>query len=298
MITQDDKLQIFENFRTDPSLPKHASKERDAMVTLFQKRVGGFGVLNSPSVFREGWEGVEEADMMATESFGSVMVQEKDPPKRPWWAFWRGKPRKEEEPAPTMTVEEFFSSVKNSSEELVIVKERAAGYEKALLNAKNCGQVALAERLSAGLNAFRAEAQLIAMGLPKYVREDTIVRFYKESPKGLRLDWLINFVRVVPDSVIAKKRRADELGIFDNYVVLHYDPKGKGVAKTQKELEAEAAAKRDPILFGIIAHRRQLYVVGDWVDEFCDLTLDQFAELMGKDAVQDLTDVTAKPYRG
>jgi len=33
---------------------------------------------------------------------------------------------------------------------------------------------------------------------------------------------------------------------------------------------------------------RKLYFVGDWVDEFCDLQLDQIADALGKDAIGTL----------
>lgn len=225
------------------------------------------------------------------------MVMPFEQAKKPsFWsklAFWRSTPKKR---APvdegTISVEEFFTHIKNSASELVIVKERAAGYERALTNAKKNGQTALLEQLKAGLNAYRMEAQLVSMGLTKYVSEEDIVRFYKQSKRGLRLDWIANFARQVPETVTTTKERADELGIFDNYVVLHYDPEGKAYA----ESEAEKAAKKDPILFGVMKGRRQLYFVGDWIDEFCDLTLDQFAEIMGREAVQSVGPLP-DPYR-
>ena len=98
----------------------------------------------------------------------------------------------------------------------------------------------------------------------------------KKSPRGLRLDWIKNFTRVVPPEVLTAKVECDERGIFDNYVVLHYDPSGKSWADTQ----AERAAKADPILFGVVEGRRLLYVVGEWIDEYCDLSLDQIADVI------------------
>jgi len=208
-------------------------------------------------------------------------------------AFWKkAPPPPPPEPEPPLSIEDFFKSVKNTQQELVIVEARAAGYERAMANAKKAGQEALYEKLAAGLNAYRMETQLVSMGLTKYVVEADIVQFYKQCKKGLRLDYVRNFTRVVPESVTAKQARANELGLFDNYVVLHYDPQAKSYAET----EAEKARRKDPILFGLMKGRRQLYVIGDWVDEVCDLTLDQFAELMGKSAVQSL-DTPGHPYR-
>lgn len=67
--------------------------------------------------------------------------------------------------------------------------------------------------------------------------------------------------------------------------MLHYDPDARSYA----ESEEEKAAKRDPILFGLIQGKRQLYFIGDWIDELCDLTLDQLADHMGKDSIKELT---------
>ncbi len=192
------------------------------------------------------------------------------------------------EPAPELTVQEFFHSVENSIEELEVVDEREAGYEAALRRARDAGQRALAEQLERSLIAVRAETQLVAWGSAKFLEEATVVDFVKKSPKGLRLDWIANFTRVIPDRVLEKKRDADARRIFDNYAVLHYDPQGKAWSQTEQEREAEKRSKRDPILFGLIDGRRRLYYVGDWTDDYCDLTLDQIADAMGKEAVREI----------
>lgn len=70
--------------------------------------------------------------------------------------------------------------------------------------------------------------------------------------------------------------------------MLHYDPEKKSYLETQ----AEKAAKRDPILFGVMKGRRILYYVGDWIDEVCDLTLDQIADLLGSHVVENIEQKT------
>lgn len=81
---------------------------------------------------------------------------------------------------------------------------------------------------------------------------------------------------------------SNQAGIFDNYVVLHYDPEKKGFALT----EIEKKSKKDPILFGVMKGRRILYYVGDWIDDYCDLTLDKFAEMMGGEHVKKILRVS------
>lgn len=273
MITRDDKLEVLESFREDPSLPKFArarqqDEDESRQGTIHWTTKGQVMVATS---FNRNPIGTPKAFLLSWHL-------------RLWqWILdllFRAKS------ARLMTVEAFFRSVHNAESELVVVDHRAAGYERAILKAKQSGQRALLERLEKGLNAYRMETQLLAMGLPKYVEEKDIVRFYKQSKRGLRLDWIANFTRQIPDAVLEDKQRADELGIFDNYVILHYDPKAKSYAETQ----AETRARKDPILFGLVDGSRRLYCVGDWIDEFCDLTLDQVADAVGKDVVKNIQD--------
>lgn len=130
------------------------------------------------------------------------------------------------QPPPALTIPEFFASLKNSTKELYVVKERALGYEKQLEDALYAGQRALYEQLSRAVVGVRAETQLVAAGQTKYLEEASLVEFVKKAPKGLRLDWVANFTRTIPS---------------------------------------------------------------DWVDEFCDLTLDQVADTIGKNSVKTLS---------
>ena len=59
--------------------------------------------------------------------------------------------------------------------------------------------------------------------------------------------------------------------------MLYYDPEGK----VYKETAYEEAKRKDPILFGVIAGSNKLYYIADWVDEYCDLTLEKFIDTIG-----------------
>ena len=48
-----------------------------------------------------------------------------------------------------------------------------------------------------------------------------------------------------------------------------------------KETAREEAKRKDPIIFGVIAGSEKLYYVADWVDEYCDLTLEAFIDAIG-----------------
>ena len=190
--------------------------------------------------------------------------------------FFGKKENKEE--APQMDALKFFSLVKTSSKESAAVyKDRVSKYLHALHNATNIGQTVLQEELIRGLVTNRYESVLFAEGYYYAITENQIVDFAKKCEKGIKLSYLKNFNRPIPQSVIDKVAKLNNLEVFDNYVVLYYDPEGK----VYKETAKEEAKRRDPIIFGVIAGSKKLYYVDDWVDEYCDLTLDAFVDSLG-----------------
>jgi len=284
MINSADKLFILEDFIVDRSLPKFSKKKQNAQYTV-SDNFNDFSVSENSSeiMMRPGRSLTIRSNSVKPNWFVRLF----------WWlsAAFRLSPyikwwSDEEIPKQTeqMSVEEFFISVNSSTKELQLVKDRAAGYERAMVRAKQGGQQALFEQLVAGMNAHRMETYLMTLGLPRYLEEADLVRFYKQSKKGLRLDWVKNFTRQIPQDVLDKKIQADETGIFDNYVILHYDPTAKSWAETQEEKNR----RKDPILFGLMDGCRRLFFIGDWKDEFCDLTLDQIADALGDEAIKDL----------
>lgn len=62
--------------------------------------------------------------------------------------------------------------------------------------------------------------------------------------KQLDIDYIKNFTRVIPDSVAEKKVLADNLQVFDNYVILYYDPTGKSFSLTEYEKLKRRELKR------------------------------------------------------
>ena len=273
MFNTQGKLNIFENFRTDRNLPKFKQPEGKRQRQVYMKSSGNFNdddMVGEESEFSSDWFSKGEKKRFAGRSWWTRLI-----------ARLRPTPR---EPQPKITLEEFFAHVKNDALELAVVTERAAGYEAALKKAKATGQTALFETLKKGLAVAKAETQLVTLGQGRYLDEEKLVEFVKQAQKGLRLDWIPNFTRIIPENVVEKKIAADERGIFDNYVVLHYDPDKKSWAET----EAERKKRKDPILFGVMEGSRKLYFVGDWVDEYCDLQLDQIADALGKDAIGTL----------
>ena len=178
---------------------------------------------------------------------------------------------------PEMDIISFFANIKATSKESFNgYVNRVEKYLTAIHNAKIIGQDALAEKLSREMLANKYESFLAAEGYYYVVTEEQVVDFVKKSERGISLDYMKNFIRPIPDEVVAKIAEADKLEVFDNYVIMHYDPKGKARQDTAKE----EAKKRDPIVFGVIAGSTKLYYITDWIDEYCDLTLEKFVDTL------------------
>lgn len=293
MITDDNKLEIFENFRTDHKLPKFMKPKSVYRMSKNESEdesmdASSMSEDDLPTTSDQFGISFESSDEKAAWVVGNFTVRGRGQnQKHGFWAqlcrlFTRhNEPRSR---GTIISISEFFASVKYSLRELKIMESRVSNYSIAMKQAEQAGQVALLEKLKKGLTVYHGETKLFAIDSKKYVTEADLVRFIKQAKKGLRLDWVSNFIRMIPLEILDRKVKMDELGIFDNYVVLHYDPDKKSWAETQ----AEIAARRDPILFGLISGSRNLYFVGDWIDEKCDLTLEQIIDQLGPSVVGEI----------
>jgi len=188
------------------------------------------------------------------------------------------------EPVYELDVIKFFEQVKLTSKESAKdYVERIKPYMIALKRANDMGQVALADQLTAQIFNNKYESILKAEGFYYKITEEQLVSFVKKTEKGVRLDYIKNFTRNIPDEVFDKKVKADSLFVFDNYCVLYYDPDLKSYKMTKEEEERERRKKADPILFGMINGSRNLYYISDWIDNYCDLTLEEFIKVSGLD---------------
>lgn len=188
---------------------------------------------------------------------------------------------KRDSPKYSLDVLKFFEGVK-------LITTKSAGtyfsriepYLKALKDAKSMGQTALVQRLLGRIILVKYESILKAYGFDKRISEKQLVDFVKKTEKGVSLCYVSNFGRPIPNDVIEKKVLADQLHVFDNYCILHYDPEKKSYKMTIEEREKERIKKNDPILFGVLRGSRDLYYIADWVDDKCDLTLDKFIKTL------------------
>ena len=188
----------------------------------------------------------------------------------------------------------FFSEVKKLTKlNKDAYRDRVEGYIKAIKMADAAGQEALKEKLLQELVINKYESVLYATGNYYAITEDQAVEFANKAEKGVELTYVKNFIHPIPVEIIEKIREMNELEIFDNYVVMHYDPDKTAAKDThgdEYEREREKEKQKDPIVFGIISGSDKLYYVADWIYEYCDLTLQKFAEVLqnegGKEALR------------
>jgi hypothetical protein len=285
-IQPDGKLAILHDaFTIDPLLPKWKRKVGKVSMTMRTNDDGEqeVGILmgNTQNIVRPSFEIFEgENGMIRSIVLGS---------KQPWWrrlvdtirGWFVAKPK-------AISVIDFFQQMKGSTEQLAILEDYAKKYERAIREAEATGQIALVQMLMERADVLKAEAELIAIGGVKYIQEDVVALFVKKTDRGVSLDYIRHFLRPLPADLLVKKAHLDEIGIFDNYAVMHFDPKGVSTGKTQEEKKEEQRRKRDPILFGLIQGSDRLYYLGDWIDEYCDLTLDKIVEKLGTDPTRQL----------
>lgn len=183
-----------------------------------------------------------------------------------------------------INIPKFFELVKLATEEEAkTYVSRIKPYILMMERADEIGQTAMKDALAEKIFESKYESILYSKGFYKKIREEQVVDFVKKPEKGIQLCYLKNFMRIIPDNVFEKKKEADELLVFDNYCVMYYDNEVQSYGMTKEEKEKERAKKADPILFGVIQGSRNLYYIDSWIDEYCDLTLDEFIKVTGLD---------------
>lgn len=268
-VNPENKLIIFEFFEVDKKLPKH----RNAQIAANQS---GLFVGGIPGIFSQDESDEGEENPTEKRFFWGRKVRGQEAPKSLWQRFLGFFKAPVEAP---VTIETVFNNIKMSQQELFHWGERNQPLQEMLDKAKKTGQTTLLKRLQSEAGIQQLENVLFVKGYKKYISEKQLLEFVSKCEKGLCLDWVSYFTRVIPAEVVAKKVECDGFEIFDNYVVLHYDPLNK--ATTEKDRIAQAAKIKDPILFGVIEGSRKLYYIGDWQDEYCTLTLDEIIQKLG-----------------
>ena len=153
-----------------------------------------------------------------------------------------------------------------------------------LLNKYNItGQTMAMQRLMFHLDNIEKERELVKLGIDTFVYKSDIEDFIRNvEGRVVKICDLKNYEREIPDEithVVAKTK-----DIFSCMYVVFTDYTGE----TERKIEVQRRAT-DPILFGSFQDRakgvivERFYFLGDWEDEYCDLTLDKMvAEVLDR----------------
>jgi hypothetical protein len=178
----------------------------------------------------------------------------------------------------------YFSYVKSKFNKLEREKlvKRIGKLRSMVISADEMDQQALHERLALMLTVAVRESEACVCGYEKFIHKDHLNKFIG-SVRGRTVLFgkLESFPRLIPDGIKNKIKMCKLKNIFDEYWIVYTDYTGeKEKIKTNKEKIRE----KDPIVFGTFSFQEDvLYVIGDWIDEYCDITIDKVVEKLRKD---------------
>lgn len=183
-----------------------------------------------------------------------------------------------------LSAQEYFDLLKERTHKMTLAKLKELGENslKLMQRFTVTGQAVAARKLLADVQAQEREAQLLEIGIDTFVYKDDVTKFLDLTEnKDVKITSLENYVRVIPDEIIAKIEQTKEY--FNRFFVVFTDYTGR----EEKRIEQEYR-NRDPILFGSFIFKdedgrtedfvERMYFLGDWEDEYCDLTFDKFVE--------------------
>lgn len=193
------------------------------------------------------------------------------------------------DPTKEYTPDEYFRIIKNSRQEITD-DELQKIYDNCLelLNKyKITGQRKGAQKLLFHLSCIEKEREIVASGVNTFIYRDDIEEYIDHIAKDVvKIIELENYEREIPDEIVHVVE--DVGGKFDRLYVLFTDYTGKVERQIQRERRST-----DPILFGTFQNPGSR--LGDWEDEFCDLTLDKMVGEVKSIRKRDITHTIKTP---
>lgn len=184
----------------------------------------------------------------------------------------------EEDKVTQITPSQYFDYLKDAKKQITTdALKNSYGVFLALAEKYNkLGQKESLKKLSFLADTLIKEEKLIDLGITTYVYKDTIEDYITNvADKTVKIVELSRYMREVPDDLVETVTKTKDL--FDEFYVVFTDYTGKEERKVEKERR-----DKDPILFGAFKNNANVadrfYFLGDWVDEYCDLTLDKMVE--------------------
>ena len=165
---------------------------------------------------------------------------------------------------------------------------------KMINKAKITEQTSMAKRLTHQLELALRELEAAKKGFDIFVnRKDIELYISKVEAKAVKIIELSRYTREIPDDIIDKIAEAKE--VFDEMYIMFTDYTKKETKKVAKERR-----DKDPILFGAFIDKDgekenkiyvedRLFFIADWVEDKCDLTLEEFCRDVKDKSNKDIT---------
>ena len=196
-----------------------------------------------------------------------------------------------------LTPQQYFEQVKErkhniTDEELVKVYDNCLE----LLNKyKITGQKKGMRKLMFHLECIEKEREIVKMGINTFIYRDDIEEYIDTVTKDtVKIIELENYEREIPDEIVEVIAATKDK--FDQLYVVFTDYTGK----VERQIEKERRDK-DPILFGTFQNQSnrtvidRFYYLGDWEDEYCDLTLDKMVNETEKAGKRNIVKTISTP---
>lgn len=176
-----------------------------------------------------------------------------------------------------MTPQEYFDAVKERKQS--ITDEQLKSIYDNCLELLNkyviTGQKRGIEKLMFHLSCIEKEMEIVKMGITTFVYRDDI-EFYISNVASdvVKIIDIESYEREIPDEIVKIISQVKDK--FDQLYIVFTDYTGKVERQVSKERR-----QKDPILFGTFQNDNtrsvidRFYYLGDWIDEYCDLTLDK-----------------------
>ena len=157
------------------------------------------------------------------------------------------------------------------------------------------GQKKGARKLIFHLETIHKERELVKMGIDQFVYKDDIEYYIKEVASDVvKIIDVESYEREIPDEIVEVIDKVK--GIFDQLYIVFTDYTGEVEKKVQQERR-----DKDPILFGAFKDKNnsviidRFYFLGDWVDDYCDLTLDKVVNQLDKVGKRNVVHTISTP---
>ena len=207
---------------------------------------------------------------------------------------------KEDDPNAMLNPQQYFDVMKEKKKTVT-----SEGLKKIY---ENCMELANKYRITGQIRGLRKilfcmetiekEQQLVDMGITTFIYKDdidfyidTVTNSRSRTERPIKIIELERYEREIPDEIVEVIDKTKEL--FDQMYIVYTDYTGK----EERKIEAEKKQK-DPILFGTFQNKEKkicvdrFYYLGDWIDEYCDLTLDKMmneTEKLGRNIIRIIT---------